>query len=172
MLPVIRNAPGGKGGRCVRLTTYHHYSAVVTKTRNLNYPGPLRAYMACWDDFTLPSKPRCKCLSSDFSLSDFLKKTVHASALQIKCLLYAWATAVLNTPEQCRFWRARTEGYRLLQAFILQKVPDLICCLYFAKSKLHFTLLTLFSLSFRQAKKVRLTSHTGRIVLKVRNLNK
>ena len=31
-----------------RLTTYHHYSAVVTKTRSLNSPGPLKAYMACW----------------------------------------------------------------------------------------------------------------------------
>ena len=48
MFPVIRNAPGGKGGRCVRLTTYYHYSAVVTKTRSLNSPGPVRAYMACW----------------------------------------------------------------------------------------------------------------------------
>ena len=48
MFPVIRNAPGGKGGRCIWLTTYHHYSAVVTKTRNLNSPGPLRAYTACW----------------------------------------------------------------------------------------------------------------------------
>ena len=53
MFPVIRNAPGGKGGRCVRLTTYHHYSAVVMKTRSLNSPGPLRAYMACWGT-TLP----------------------------------------------------------------------------------------------------------------------
>ena len=41
-----RNAPGGKGGRCVWLTTYHHYSVVVTKTRSLNFPGPLGAYMA------------------------------------------------------------------------------------------------------------------------------
>ena len=48
MFPVIRNAPGGKGGRCVWLTIYHHFSAVVTKTRSLNSPGPLRAYMACW----------------------------------------------------------------------------------------------------------------------------
>ena len=48
MFPVIRNAPGAKDGRCVWLTTYHHYSAVVTKTRSLNCPGPLRAYMACW----------------------------------------------------------------------------------------------------------------------------
>ena len=48
LFPVIRNIPGGKGGRCIWLTTYHHYSAVVTKTRSLNSPGPLRAYMACW----------------------------------------------------------------------------------------------------------------------------
>ena len=53
MFPVIRNAPGGKGGRCVWLTTYHHYSAVVTKTRSLNSPGPLRAHMAC-SGTTLP----------------------------------------------------------------------------------------------------------------------
>ena len=48
MFPVIRNPPGGKGGRCVWLTTYHHYSAVVTKAGSLNSPGPLRAYMASW----------------------------------------------------------------------------------------------------------------------------
>ena len=48
MFPVIRNAPGGKGGRCVRLTTYHHYSAVVTKTRSLNFPRPFRDFMDCW----------------------------------------------------------------------------------------------------------------------------
>ena len=47
MFPVIRNAPGGKEGRCVRLTTYHHYSAVVKKSGSLNSPGPLRACMAC-----------------------------------------------------------------------------------------------------------------------------
>ena len=53
MFPVIRNAPGGKGARCVRLTTYHHYSADVMKTRSLNSPGPLRASMAC-SGMTLP----------------------------------------------------------------------------------------------------------------------
>ena len=50
---VIRNAPRGKGGRCVWLTTYHHYSAVVMKTSSLNSPGHLRAYMAC-SGTTLP----------------------------------------------------------------------------------------------------------------------
>ena len=53
MFRVIRNAPGGKGGRCVWLTTYHHYSADVMKTRSLNSPGPLRAYVAC-SGTTLP----------------------------------------------------------------------------------------------------------------------
>ena len=53
MFPVIGDAPGGKGGRCVWLTTYHHCSAIVTKTRNLNSPGPLRAYMVC-SGMTLP----------------------------------------------------------------------------------------------------------------------
>ena len=43
----------GKGGRRVWLTTYHHYNAFVTKTRSLNSPGPLRAYMAC-SGTTLP----------------------------------------------------------------------------------------------------------------------
>ena len=53
MFPVIRNAPGGKGGRCVWLTTYHHYSAVVMKAGSLNSPEPLRAYMACWGELYL-----------------------------------------------------------------------------------------------------------------------
>ena len=43
MLPVIRNAPGGKGGRCVWLTIYHHYSAVVTKAGSL-IPGKETRY--------------------------------------------------------------------------------------------------------------------------------
>ena len=36
---------GGKGGRCVRLTTYHHPYAVVTKSGNLNFlehSGPVQ----------------------------------------------------------------------------------------------------------------------------------
>ena len=40
MFPVTRNTPGGKGDRCVRLTTYHHYSAVVKKSRSLNSLDP------------------------------------------------------------------------------------------------------------------------------------
>ena len=38
----------GKGGWCVRLTTYHHYSTIVKKSRSLNSPRPLRACMACY----------------------------------------------------------------------------------------------------------------------------
>jgi hypothetical protein len=41
-----RDVPGGKVGRCVRLTTYHH-SADVKKSRSLNSPRPLWACMAC-----------------------------------------------------------------------------------------------------------------------------
>jgi hypothetical protein len=84
----------------------------------------------------------------------------------------AWVTAVLNTPDQFRFWSAGTEVYWSLQLCILQEVHDLSCWLYFVKSKLHFTSLTVFSLSFGQAKRVRLTSHTNRIILNVRNRNK
>ena len=32
--------PDGKGGRCVRLTTYHHPCAVVTKSGSLNFLEP------------------------------------------------------------------------------------------------------------------------------------
>ena len=35
-----RNSPGGKGGRCVRLTTYHPCSAERQEIRGLNLPGP------------------------------------------------------------------------------------------------------------------------------------
>ena len=42
-----RNTSGGKGGRCVRLTTYHHYSVVVKKSGSLNSPRPLWACMDC-----------------------------------------------------------------------------------------------------------------------------
>ena len=47
MFPVTRNTPGGKGGRCVRLTTYHHYSAVVKKSSSLNSARPLSVCMTC-----------------------------------------------------------------------------------------------------------------------------
>ena len=47
MFPVTRNNPEGIGGRCVRLTTYHHYSAVVNKSRSLNSLGSLRACYGC-----------------------------------------------------------------------------------------------------------------------------
>ena len=35
-----RDSPGGKGGRCVRLTTYHPCSAERQEIRGLNLPGP------------------------------------------------------------------------------------------------------------------------------------
>ena len=35
-----RDSPGGKGGRCVRLTTYHPCSAERQEIRSLNLPGP------------------------------------------------------------------------------------------------------------------------------------
>ena len=34
------DSPGGKGGRCVRLTTYHPCSAERQEIRGLNLPGP------------------------------------------------------------------------------------------------------------------------------------
>ena len=37
-----RDSPGGKGGRCVRLTTYHPCSAERQEIRALTYPDPLR----------------------------------------------------------------------------------------------------------------------------------
>ena len=41
-----RNIPGGKGGRCVRLTTYHH-------TGSLNFLEPSGPAQACYGR-TLP----------------------------------------------------------------------------------------------------------------------
>ena len=35
-----RDSPGDKGGRCVRLTTYHPCSAEHQEIRGLNLPGP------------------------------------------------------------------------------------------------------------------------------------
>ena len=35
-----RDSPGGKGGRCVRLSTYHPCSAERQEIRDLNLPGP------------------------------------------------------------------------------------------------------------------------------------
>ena len=35
-----RDSPGGKGGRCLRLTTYHPFSAERQEIRGLNLPGP------------------------------------------------------------------------------------------------------------------------------------
>jgi hypothetical protein len=39
-----RDAPGGKSGRCVRLTTYHH---IEPMSRNLGALKPRWACMAC-----------------------------------------------------------------------------------------------------------------------------
>ena len=36
-----RDSPGGKGGRCMRLTTYHPCSAESQEIRALTYPDPL-----------------------------------------------------------------------------------------------------------------------------------
>ena len=41
---------GGKGGRCVRLTTYHHPGAVVTKSVSLNFLEPSGSVQACNGD--------------------------------------------------------------------------------------------------------------------------
>ena len=35
-----RDSPGGKGGQCVQLTTYHPCSAECQEIRGLNLPGP------------------------------------------------------------------------------------------------------------------------------------
>ena len=43
-----RDSPGGKGGQCVRLTTYHPCSAERQEIRGLNLPGtPLDHLEAC-----------------------------------------------------------------------------------------------------------------------------
>jgi hypothetical protein len=45
---ITRNMPGGKGGRCVRLTTYHH---TVPLSRNLgavNFYNPLGLLRDCF----------------------------------------------------------------------------------------------------------------------------
>ena len=42
-----RNIPGGKGGWCVRLITYHHIVPMFMKSRSLSSPRPLWACMAC-----------------------------------------------------------------------------------------------------------------------------
>ena len=42
-----RNIPGGKGGRCVRLTTYHHTVAVVMKSGSLNFLEPSGPAQTC-----------------------------------------------------------------------------------------------------------------------------
>ena len=41
-----RNIPGGKGGQCVRLTTYHHTVPLSRNLGALTYPRPLWACMA------------------------------------------------------------------------------------------------------------------------------
>jgi hypothetical protein len=46
--------PGGKGGRCVKLTTLPPSCAVVVKSGNLNFPEPSGPLQACngADSFT------------------------------------------------------------------------------------------------------------------------
>ena len=45
--------PGGKGGRCVRLTTLPQSCAVVTKSGSPNFLEPSGPLQACnWTDFT------------------------------------------------------------------------------------------------------------------------
>ena len=50
-----RDSPGGKGGRCVRLTTYHPCSAERQEIWGLNLPGPPWAISTacCGRDFYL-----------------------------------------------------------------------------------------------------------------------
>jgi len=43
----INAFPGGKGGRCIRLTTLPPSCAVVTKSGNLNFLGPSGPLQAC-----------------------------------------------------------------------------------------------------------------------------
>jgi len=42
-----RNIPGGKGGRCVRLTILPPFCALVTKSAKLNFLEPSRPIQAC-----------------------------------------------------------------------------------------------------------------------------
>jgi len=42
-----RNIPGGKGGRCVRLTTYHLHVSIVKKSGGLNLLEPFGPVQAC-----------------------------------------------------------------------------------------------------------------------------
>jgi len=45
---INRDSSGGKGGRCVRLTTYHPCSAERQEIRDLNLPGaPWAISTAC-----------------------------------------------------------------------------------------------------------------------------
>ena len=39
--------PGGKGGRCVRLTTYHHHVPIVKKSGGLDLLEPCGPVQAC-----------------------------------------------------------------------------------------------------------------------------
>jgi hypothetical protein len=42
-----QDTPGGKDGRCVRLTTYHLHVPNVKKIRDLNLPDPHGPVQAC-----------------------------------------------------------------------------------------------------------------------------
>ena len=64
-----RDSPGGKGGRCVRLTTYHPCSAERQEIRGLNLPGPTWAISTA-------------CCGRDLYLTVFI---VHFIVLCFKC---------------------------------------------------------------------------------------
>jgi len=42
-----QDIPGGKGGRCVRLTTYHLHVPIAKKCEGLNLLKPCRPVQAC-----------------------------------------------------------------------------------------------------------------------------
>ena len=47
-----RNIPGGKGGRCVRLTTYHHTVPLSRNLGALTSQNPLGLFRPVRDSFT------------------------------------------------------------------------------------------------------------------------
>jgi hypothetical protein len=52
-VPEYQDTPGGKDGRCVRLTTYHLHVPNVKKIRGLNLPDPHGPVQACSGKFLL-----------------------------------------------------------------------------------------------------------------------
>ena len=71
-----RSISWGKGGRCVRLTTYHHPCAVVTKSGNRNFLEPSGPVQAC-NGTALPlplpilvgNVPSCQILTEEENLN-------------------------------------------------------------------------------------------------------